>query len=85
MKPQKICIIYNLISNPRKHKSGGGVGLFISNSFDFKIRSDLESKNPKIYESVFTEIIQQNNKNIILGCLYKPPDVDVDSFLDELK
>lgn len=41
--------------------------------------------NPKIYESVFTEIIQQNNKNIILGCLYKPPDVDVHSFLDELK
>ena len=34
----------------------------------------------KLYESIFAEIIQPNGKNIIIGCLYKPPDTSVSDF-----
>ena len=39
-----------------------------------------------VLESVFVEIVQPNNeKNVILGCLYKPPNVQTEIFNDEIK
>ena len=35
---------------------------------------------------VFVEIVQPNNeKNVILGCLYRPPNVQTEIFNDEIK
>ena len=71
---------FNFISNIRQHKSGGGVGLHIKDDLKFKPRIDLQSTDKKLYESIFAEIIQSNGKNIIVGCLYKPPDTSVTEF-----
>ena len=71
---------FNFISNIRQHKSGGGVGLYIKDDLKFKPRIDLQSTDKKLYESIFAEIIQSNGKNIIVGCLYKPPDTSVTEF-----
>ena len=71
---------YCFISNTRQHKSGGGVGLFIKSDLKFKLRTDLQSPNNKLYESIFAEILQPNSKNIIVGCIYKPPDTSVSDF-----
>ena len=39
-----------------------------------------------VLESVFVVIVQPNNeKNVILGCLYKPPNVQTEIFNDEIK
>ena len=67
-------------SNRRKHKSGGGVGIFIKSNLNFKLRNDLQSAAPDIYESIFIEIIQPSSKNILVGCIYKAPDVTVSDF-----
>ena len=44
---------YKFISNNRRHKHGGGVGLFIKDDLNFKLRSDLQSFDKKLYESIF--------------------------------
>ena len=36
---------YKFISNNRQHKRGGGVGLFIKDDLNFKLRSDLQSSD----------------------------------------
>jgi hypothetical protein len=72
-----------LISNVRQHKLGGGVGFFIKADLQFKLRNDLLSSNSKLYESIFAEIMQENGKNIIVGCIYKPPDTSVIEFIHE--
>ena len=39
-----------------------------------------------VLESVFVEIVQRNNEeNFIMGCLYKPPNVQTEIFHDEIK
>ena len=48
----------------------GGVGVNISNAFDYKVRTDLNSQN-EIFESCFIEINMSNDKNIIYGSIYR--------------
>lgn len=51
--------------------TGGGVSLYLSDCHEFN-------------ESVFVEILQpKNEKNIILGCLYKPLNVSTEIFTAE--
>ena len=71
---------YTFLSSSRQHKRGGGVGFFIKSNYHFKVRSDLQSSNAKLYESIFAEIIQPRSKNIIIGCIYKPPEASVSDF-----
>ena len=71
---------YKFISNNRQHKHGDGVGLFINDDLNFKLRSDLQSSDKKLCESIFIELIQPNAKNILIGCFYKPPDTSVSDF-----
>ena len=71
---------YHFISKPRPVGSGGGVGIFLCDTYEYKKRCDLESMNC-VLESVFVEIVQ----NVISGCLYKPPNVQTEIFNDEIK
>lgn len=71
---------YTFVSSYRKNKRGGGVGIFIKSSFEYKLRPDLQPSSQDVIESIFVELIQPNCKNIVIGCIYKPPDVDVQAF-----
>src|SRR6056300_434339 len=43
----------------RKHKKGGGVGIFVKNNVDFFIREDLSrTEHSHIFESMFIEIVK---------------------------
>ena len=67
-----------------KHRSsriGGGVGLYLSENFDSRIRDDLCFENDAIPELLFLEIDNSIGKNIIIGVIYRPPNQDVASFL----
>ena len=65
---------YHFISKPRPVGPGGGVGIFLCDTYEYKKRCNLESMNCVL--EFFGEIVQLNNeKNVILGCLYKPPNV----------
>ena len=76
---------YHFISSHRDHKAGGGVGLYIQSHLEFKLRTDLQSSNSALNESLLAEIIQPHGKNIIVGCFYRPPDVLVADFNNSLE
>ena len=71
---------YHFISDSREHKLGGGVGLYIQSDMSLKPRIDLQSSDNSLCESVFVEIICPYGKNIIVGCLYRPPDAPLNDF-----
>ena len=51
----------------RTDRSGGGVGLFVNNNINFKLRPDLSTFDSQIMESLFIEIIRPKLSNIIIG------------------
>ena len=67
---------YKLISQSRINKTGGGVGIFISNDYSYKIRPDLCRLNCNI-ECLFVEITQRGKPSLLIGCIYRPPNTDI--------
>ena len=59
---------YSLETINRIDCNVGGVGIYISNNIDYKLRTDLNSQN-EIFESCFIEINRSNDKNIIIGSI----------------
>jgi len=81
---------HNIITRCRNNGNGGGVGLFVKDEFDFKIRNDLSVFVPHVFESLFIEIISKtkSNKNLIIGVIYRPntsPRADFDIFSSTLQ
>ena len=65
---------YNFVSNHRVNKTGGGVGLYLLDEFEFKMRSHLNTSHPSCYEAIFAGISIPWGKNVIVGTIYRPPD-----------
>ena len=75
---------YDFVNVNRSTKSGGGVGIYIANELNYKIRTDLNTSIENVIESVFVEIITTVGKNIIIGVIYRPPNNHFDSFETEM-
>ena len=60
----------------------GGVILYAAEQHNCKPRRDLDTISYKTYslESVFTEIIIPNKRNILLGFIYRHPSLEVNNF-----
>ena len=72
---------YNFVYKNRVTKGGGGVGLYISTNFEFKIREDLAPLVSEEFESLFVEILQpRTSKNIVIGVVYRSQGRDTDLF-----
>lgn len=74
---------YQFVSQTRDDKPGGGVGIFISNDFSFKLRTDL-CRNLSCIECLFIEVPQKGKRNILFGCFYRPPNTDTVLFNTEI-
>ena len=76
---------YSSILKARKNKIGGGVGLYLQDKIDlkYKLRSDLFIDDTS--DSLFIQTTTAKMKNIIIGVIYKPPDVDVVKFNENLE
>ena len=61
----------DFVHNPRKDRTGGGVGLYLADNFDFKCRPDLVFSCTDCAESLFVEINRPKEKNIIVGVVYR--------------
>ena len=70
---------YNSVCYNRRGKLGGGVGLYIKDSYSYFERPDLVSDDD-LCESVFIEICQSVGKNIVIGTMYKPPSINTHTF-----
>ena len=73
---------YNYIHKTRKHKLGGGVGIFVSNRIRFT-----EVKLQFTYECIEQILIKittkNDNKTIMVGSLYRPPYTNDTKFVEE--
>ena len=58
----------------------GGARLYISKKFSFLPRPDLTLYSKGELESVFVEIINHKKPNLIVGCIYRHPKMDIDKF-----
>ena len=71
---------YQFVNNNRKEGRGGGVGLYLKNEFNFKLRDDL---NPTFAscETIFAEINVTKGRNILVGVIYRPPKANLEQFI----
>ena len=77
---------YKLLTASRKNKSGGGVGMYIKDGINFKLREDLSFFHEGVLETLFVELKINNKKeSIVVGVLYRPPNSKMKEFEDELE
>ena len=64
--------------------SKGGKLLYLDKNLKYKLRKDLNIYHKGIIESTFVEIINENEKNVVAGCIYKQAKQAIPDFLDSL-
>ena len=64
---------------------GGGTGLYLRNTINFNIMSDLCSSNSALFDSVFVETINPHGKKFIVGTVYRPPSHNLHEFLESFQ
>ena len=75
---------YTFLHNDRIGRRGGGVGIYVKNDINVKIRNDLSSLFKDKTETLFIEVVRESRNNTIIGVVYKPPDGDFHSFHQNL-
>ena len=75
---------YNFVGNHRTSKKGGGVGLAVHNTVQFRPRDDIKLGHVSELEYQFIEI-KAIRRNIIVGSLYRPPNSKEKEFLRDYK
>ena len=75
---------FSHIGNHHKFKKGGDVSILLHEGIPYKRRLDLDIFDEGLTESVFVEIRSKNGKQIIVGSMYKPPNVNIDQFSNNL-
>ena len=75
---------YNVVSVPRKGKTGGGVALLIRQGILFNEIEITVVPAHETYEGVFVGIPQSKGSIIVLGSVYRPPGHSVNDFNQEL-
>ena len=62
--------------------AAGGTLLYISNNLSYKPRNDLRFYKYTELESRFTEIFNPKKTNVIVGCIYRHPHMELNEFND---
>ena len=68
----------------RRVRSGGGVGLYLSDNLDYRIRTDIYADEDEVMESLFIEIIRPHERSVIVGLIYRPPSQNVNDFVTRM-
>ena len=74
---------YELFVNNRLNMMDGGVALDVPQCFEFTVYEELNVMNDS-RESLFIEIPIPQNKNIVIGVIYRPPNSNPNEFLTYL-
>ena len=63
--------------------NAGGTLIYIRNHLSYKTRNDLKIYKSFELESTFIEICNPKKINIIIGCIYKHPNMNINEFNDD--
>ena len=74
---------FNFIHKHCPNRTGGGVGLYTTETLDFKIRADLSFDDIDVAKSLFIEISRPHGKNIVGGVIYWPSNQRVGDFVSK--
>ena len=75
---------YNFVYKNHPVRSGGGVGLYISDNLDCRIRTDIFADENEVTESLFIGIIRPHERNVIVGIIYRSPNQNVKNFVTRM-
>ncbi len=67
------------------HTQKGGAGIYVKNTLDCDIVRNLNASLDDVCESIFIEIKNKNQKNLIVGCIYRhhtPIDLFRSEYMD---
>ena len=70
---------YNIEHIPTKVNKDTAV-LYISNELKYKVRNNLQIHKDLKLESIFIEVISKSQNNVVVGCIYKHPNLTVTEF-----
>jgi len=81
----EFCCIKNFASEHkfRCNKNGGGISLFIREGIKYLLRNELSVLND-IIECLFIEILVSDDKNSVVGIVYRPPNSSIEEFNEQL-
>ena len=80
LSPTNIALANYAIEQTSIESNTGGALLYINRKHSYKIRKDLKLYKPRKIESVVVEVIMPKRTNIIVGCIYRHPDYNIDDF-----
>ena len=75
---------YIFLHNLREDTIGGSVCPYLVDNFDFKCRPDVVFSCTECAESFFVEINRPKEKNKIVGVVYRPPNQNLQDFMNSL-
>ena len=70
---------YSIIRRDSGERIGGGVIIYIRDGLVFTERNDLHNNN----EAIWIQVNRSGCKPLIIGCIYRPPNQQVDKFLED--
>ena len=65
---------YSFLCKSRSSKRGGGVGIYVNKTYNYKEGTDLCIFDDGIFESIFVEIETNNFEKTLIGVIYRPPE-----------
>ena len=63
---------------------GGGVGIFIDRKYESEIIQEVSVFTPKVFESLFVKVKLSENRNLLIGNIYRPPQTSMRDFTEIL-
>ena len=72
---------YSIEYTPTKSNKGEAL-LYISKDLNYESRNNLKFYKDKNLKSVFIEVLSKSDKNTIIGCIYKHPNLAIQEFMD---
>ena len=66
---------YTHVGNHRPSRKGRGVSTLLNNNISFKRSKDLDVFEEGLIESIFIEMIATNGKKLVVGSMYKQPNI----------
>lgn len=72
---------YSVLRNDPTGKRGGGTAIYVRDGIPYKHRTDLTTEN---IETLWIEVHRLKCKTLFIACVYRPPDVCSETFIDAL-
>ncbi|XP_013856520.1 uncharacterized protein LOC106512449, partial [Austrofundulus limnaeus] len=66
----------------REGKMGGGVAVYVDNSFRYKLIENMTNVVKDHFECLTVEIYMEKNKNVIVSCIYRAPGSNMNLFIE---